>query len=54
MVLKTAARVVLSGRRITFVIEASRAAVWRRCVREMNRLYPVRGSPAHQALPTPA
>jgi hypothetical protein len=52
--LKTAARVVLSGRRITFVIESSRAAVWRRCARELNRIYPVRGSPAHQALPTPA
>jgi hypothetical protein len=54
LVLKTAARVVLSGRRITFVIESSRAALWRRCAREMNRLYPSRGSPAHQALPTPA
>lgn len=54
LVLKTAARVVLSGRRITFVIESSRAAVWRRCARELNRLYPARGSPAHQALPTPA
>lgn len=52
--LKTAARVVLGARRITFVIESSRAAVWRRCVRELNRLYPARGSPAHQALPTPA
>lgn len=51
--LKTAARVVLSGRRITFVIESSRAAVWRRCARELNRMYPVRGSPARQALPTP-
>jgi hypothetical protein len=54
LVLKTAARVVLSGRRITFVIESSRASLWRRCVRELNRLYPARGSPAHQALPTPA
>jgi hypothetical protein len=54
LVLKTAARVVLSGRRITFVIESSRAAVWRRCAREMDRLYPARGSPARQALPTPA
>lgn len=54
LVLKTAARVVLSGRRITFVIESSRAALWRRCARELNRLYPSRGSPAHQALPTPA
>jgi len=54
LILKTAARVVLSGRRITFVIESSRAALWRRCAREMDRLYPIRGSPAHQALPTPA
>ncbi len=54
LVLKTAARVVLSGRRITFVIESSRAALWRRCARELNRLYPSRGSPAYQALPTPA
>jgi hypothetical protein len=54
LVLKTAARVVLSARRVTFVIDASRAAVWRRCVREMDRLYPARGSPAHQALPNPA
>jgi hypothetical protein len=54
LVLKTAARVVLSGRRITFVIESSRAALWRRCVRELDRLYPTRGSPAHQALPAPA
>jgi hypothetical protein len=52
--LKTAARVVLSGRRITFVIESSRATVWRRCAQAINRLYPARGSPAHQALPTPA
>jgi hypothetical protein len=52
--LKTAARVVLGARRITFVIESSRAALWRRCVRELNRLYPARGSPTHQALPTPA
>ena len=54
LVLKTAARVVLSGRRITFVIESSRAALWRRCARELNRLYPSRGSPAHQTLPTTA
>ncbi|HEU4323695.1 MAG TPA: IS1380 family transposase [Roseiflexaceae bacterium] len=53
LVLKTAARVVLSGRRITFVIESSRATVWRRCARAIDRLYPARGSPARQALPTP-
>lgn len=54
LMLKSAARVVLGARRITFVIESARAALWRRCVRELNRLYPARGSPAHQALPTPA
>jgi len=54
LVLKTAARVVLSGRRITFVIESARAALWRRCAREMDRLYPARGSPARQTLPTSA
>lgn len=53
LVLKTAARVVLNARRVTFVIESSRASLWRRCVRELNRLYPARGSPAPQALPTP-
>ena len=54
LVLKTAARVVLGARRITFVIDSSRASLWRRCARELNRLYPSRGSPAGQALPTPA
>ena len=54
LVLKTAARVVLGARRITFVIESSRASLWRRCARELNRLYPSRGSPARQTLPTSA
>ena len=54
LVLKSAARVVLSGRRVTFVIESARAALWRCCAREMDRLYPARGSPARQALPTSA
>ncbi len=54
LVLKSAARVVLSGRRITVVVEASRARLWSRFVSELNRLYPARGSPEPPALPTPA
>jgi hypothetical protein len=54
LVLKTAARVLLSGHRITIVIEAARAPLWSRFVRELNRLYPARGSPRPPALPTPA
>lgn len=54
LVLKCAARVVLSARRVTFLIECSRASLWRRCVRELNRLYPARGSPTLPTLPTAA
>ena len=54
LVLKSAARVLLSGQRITVVIEAARAPLWSRFIREMDRLYPVRGSPLPQTLPTPA
>lgn len=54
LVLKCAARVVLSARRVTFLIEYSRASLWRRCVRELNRLYPARGSPTLPTLPTAA
>jgi hypothetical protein len=54
LVLKTAGRVVLSGRRITFAIESSRAVLWRRCAYALNRLYLARGSPAFQTLPNPA
>jgi hypothetical protein len=54
LVLKSAGRVLLSGHRITVVIEAARAELWGRVVREMDRLYPARGSPRGQALPTPA
>lgn len=54
LVLKVAGRVLLSGRRITVVIEASRARLWCRFARELNRLYPARGSPGFEALPTPA
>jgi hypothetical protein len=54
LILKSAARVLLSAHRITVVIEASRARLWNRLVREMNALYPARGSPPSPALPTPA
>lgn len=54
LVLKCAGRVLLSGHRITVVIEAARAELWGRFVQEMDRLYPARGSPRSQALPTPA
>lgn len=54
LVLKSAARVLMSGRRITVVIEAARAPLWGRFVREMDRLYPARGSPPARTLPTPA
>ncbi|MDQ3493241.1 MAG: IS1380 family transposase [Chloroflexota bacterium] len=54
LLLKTAARVTGGSRRVTFVIEAARAALWRRFVAGLDCLYPARGSPALQALPTPA
>jgi hypothetical protein len=53
LILKSAARVLLSAHRITVVIEASRARLWSRFAAEMDRLHPARGSPRHQALPTP-
>jgi hypothetical protein len=39
---------------MTLVIEAARARFWRRFWTELDRLYPVRGSPDLPALPTPA
>jgi hypothetical protein len=54
LVLKTAGRAVLSARRVTFVIESSRARLWSRCVRGLNQLYPARGSPSLQTPPEPA
>ena len=53
LLLKTAGRALLGGHRIRFVIEASRAGLWRRFMRELNRHYPARGSPAVRALPVP-
>lgn len=54
LLLKTAGRVTGGSRRVTFMIEAARAALWRRFVAGLDRLYPVRGSPALHALPTPS
>ena len=54
LVLKSAARVLLSGHCITVVIEAARAPLWKRWVSELNQLYPARGSPRARALPSPA
>jgi hypothetical protein len=53
LILKSAARVLLSAHRITVVIEASRARPWSRFTTEMDRLHSARGSPRNQALPTP-
>ncbi|CAN5133879.1 hypothetical protein BH23GEM4_BH23GEM4_10500 [soil metagenome] len=53
LVLKSAARVLISGRRITVVIEAARARAWTRCAAALDRLYPARGPPTPRALPSP-
>jgi len=45
LVLKAAARVLLSGHRIIVVIEKTRAQLWERFIQELNRAYPTRGSP---------
>jgi len=54
LVLRSAARVLLSGRRITIVIGAAQSPLWKRWIRELNQLYPSRGSPGFPALPSPA
>jgi hypothetical protein len=54
LVLKVAARVLVSGRRIRVGIDAARAGLWSALWQELERLYPSRGSPAHRALPLPA
>ncbi len=54
LVLKSTARILLSGHRITVIIESARARLWQRFAREMNQLYPARGSPRSEALPLPA
>jgi hypothetical protein len=54
LVLKVTGRALLGSRRIRFVIDAARAALWSRLMRKLNQHYPVRGSPASRTLPTPA
>ncbi|HTE16927.1 MAG TPA: IS1380 family transposase [Armatimonadota bacterium] len=54
LLLKVTGRALLGSHRIRFVIDAARAALWRRFMRSLDHQYPARGSPAHQALPAPA
>jgi hypothetical protein len=49
LVLKSAARVLLSGHRVTVILQASRAALWQRFRAMLLDLYPTRGSPRLQA-----
>jgi len=53
-VLKAAACVLLSARRVTVVIEAARAHLWLRFRAALLKLPPARGSPLLRTLPTPA
>jgi hypothetical protein len=52
--LKSAARVLLGGRRVTVVIDAARAHLWLRFHERLSALPLPRGSPTPKALPTPA
>ncbi len=54
LVLKVAARVLVSGRRIRVGIDAARAGLGSALWQELQRLYPSRGSPPHRTLPHPA
>lgn len=54
LLLRSAARVLLHGHRVIVVIEAAKAALWQRFVRELDDLYPARGSPPLPAPPIPA
>lgn len=53
LILKAAARVLLTGRRIMVVIEAARARLWMRLATELDEMDPARGSPRLEAPPTP-
>lgn len=53
LLLKVTGRALLGSHRIRFVIDAARAALWRRFMRSLDHRYPARGSPAPQALPIP-
>lgn len=54
LVLKVTGRALLGSRTIRFVVDAARAALWRRFMRSLNQHYPARGSPPSKALPVPA
>ncbi len=54
LLLKSAGRVMTGGRRIRFVIDSTRAALWRAFMRALNDHYPARGSPPLRTLPNPA
>jgi hypothetical protein len=54
LLLKVSGRALLGAHRIRFVIDAARAALWRRFARRLNQVYPARGSPRTRTLPTPA
>jgi hypothetical protein len=54
LVLKVTGRALLGSRRIRFVIDAARAALWDRFMRRLRTRYPARGSPRLQTLPVPA
>jgi len=49
LVMKSAARVLLSGRRTSVVIDTTRAALWLRFRNALQELYPARGSPIPHA-----
>lgn len=54
LVLRVAGRVLLSGRRMTVVVNSAVAPLWSAVWTEMERAYPARGSPELQVLPIPA
>jgi hypothetical protein len=54
LVLKVTGRALLGSRRIRFVIDAARSALWSHFMHRLNQRYPARGSPRSLALPMPA
>lgn len=54
LILRSAGRVLLHGRRIRVVIEEARAPLWVRFLRNLEELHPPRGSPGLAAPPIPA
>jgi hypothetical protein len=54
LVLRCAARVLLSGRRVTVVIGSAGASLWTTLNQEIREAFPARGSPEIETLPTPA